>query len=109
MATDPRDLQPGDLLGPNSIEEPSPRRGGQERTARSPSLVRKLSQRLFLLLALSSVSSSSALARPPEVDASERLVRRGVELRERGNDKRALMLFKRAYELDPTPVALAQM
>jgi tetratricopeptide (TPR) repeat protein len=49
--------------------------------------------------------SSVALA----VDPSQKLVRRGVELRGRGREQRALELFQRAYEMDQNPEALAYM
>jgi hypothetical protein len=45
-------------------------------------------------------------AGPADADAA---IERGVQLREQGKDDQALVEFKRAYELSPTPRARAQM
>jgi len=42
-------------------------------------------------------------------DPGEAAIRRGVDLRRQGQDDQALQEFKKAYELSPSPRALAQM
>ncbi len=63
----------------------------------------------WCLIALYLLTAGVVVAQPPYLSPSAKLVRRGVESRQRGNDKRALTLFRRAYALDGSPVALAQM
>lgn len=59
--------------------------------------------RAFALLV---VSMFGAAARAEDADG---LIKRGVELRRAGNDQAALEQFRRAYDLAPSPRALAQM
>lgn len=58
------------------------------------------------LMSLVVAKSTAQAADPGEV---EDLIRRGVELRRGGNDNRALPLFKKAYDLVPTPRTAAQL
>jgi hypothetical protein len=44
----------------------------------------------------------------PQVSESDALILQGLSLREQGKDRDALQLFERAYQLAPTPRALAQ-
>src|SRR6266705_1743487 len=46
---------------------------------------------------------------PARADDADALIKQGVELRRAGNDQQALERFRRAYDLAPTPRALAQM
>src|SRR6187551_3043029 len=64
--------------------------------------------RLALLLAIWFFMPAQLVQAEAGAD-STKLVRRGEELRQRGRDARALVLFRRAYEQDGNPVALAQM
>jgi hypothetical protein len=57
-------------------------------------------------LVLALCLSAPAIARADDADA---LIQRGVELRRAGNDRAALEQFRRAYDLAPTPRALAQL
>jgi hypothetical protein len=59
---------------------------------------------LGLFLCLASVSIAHADARK-----SEELIQQGLELRRAGKDADAVPLFRRAYELLPTPRAAAQL
>jgi len=63
----------------------------------------RLAARALLVAALLS-TPTSALAQ--DADA---LIKQGVELRRAGKDQEALEQFRRAYDLAPTPRALAQM
>jgi len=62
---------------------------------------------LAVPLALASMAGSLHAQTPP-VDA-EALLRQGVELRRAGEEAQALDVFRRAYELTPSPLAAAQM
>jgi len=42
-------------------------------------------------------------------DPADAAIRRGVDLRRQGQDDQALQEFKKAYELSPSPRALAQI
>jgi hypothetical protein len=57
-----------------------------------------------LPLALILIAPASARA-----DDADGLIKQGVELRRAGKDQAALEQFRRAYDLEPTPRALAQM
>jgi hypothetical protein len=57
-------------------------------------------------VALALVLIAPAAAGAEDADA---LIKQGVELRRAGNDQAALEQFRRAYDLQPTPRALAQM
>jgi tetratricopeptide (TPR) repeat protein len=57
-------------------------------------------------LALALVLIAPAPARAQDADG---LIKEGVELRRAGQDQAALEHFRRAYDLEPTPRALAQM
>jgi hypothetical protein len=59
-----------------------------------------------LLVASFLVSAVAGAADPAEV---EDLIAHGVEFRRAGNDHRALPLFKKAYDLSPTPRTAAQL
>jgi tetratricopeptide (TPR) repeat protein len=61
---------------------------------------------LLLVLAIAIVPSSSWADASGDANLA---IERGVELREKGKDDQALVEFKRAYDLDPTPRARAQM
>lgn len=77
---------------------------------RSFSMFRRCPPWLALgLLWFSVLTAPAAFAQEPAPSPSAKLVRRGVELRLRGRDKRALALFERAHALDGSAVALAQM
>src|SRR4051812_16131890 len=56
---------------------------------------------------------ASLLASGPTVaqvaDPAEAAIRRGVDLRRQGQDDQALQEFKKAYELSPSPRAIAQI
>jgi hypothetical protein len=56
--------------------------------------------------ALALLLGAPRLARAEDADA---LIKQGVELRRAGHDEAALEQFRRAYDLAPTPRALAQM
>jgi hypothetical protein len=58
----------------------------------------------FALLVVSMFKSAAARA-----EDADGLIKRGVELRRAGNDQAALEQFRRAYDLTPSPRALAQM
>jgi hypothetical protein len=68
---------------------------------------------LLLLVALLCVAlPSRAQSQPPVSEggsASEALIAEGVELRKQGKERDALEKFERAYAIDPTPRAMAQM
>lgn len=51
----------------------------------------------------------AALAAPAPAAEAEAFIRRGIDLRRKGEDGAALEEFRRAYELAPTPRAAAQM
>ncbi len=61
---------------------------------------------LGAVLFLGGLGSYAWAAEPADV---EHLIRRGVELRHRGQDQAALPLFQRAYDLDQTPRTAAQL
>ena len=67
---------------------------------------------MFLVLALialpplAPVAWAAPAAGPGQV---EELIRRGNELRNSGQDTRALPFFQRAYEQSPTPRTAAQL
>lgn len=46
---------------------------------------------------------------PARAEDADALIKQGVELRRAGKDEAALEQFRRAYDLAPTPRALAQM
>jgi hypothetical protein len=58
----------------------------------------------FALLVVSMFGASAASA-----EDADGLIKRGVELRRAGDDQAALEQFRRAYDLAPSPRALAQM
>jgi hypothetical protein len=58
------------------------------------------------VLAVALLLSVPAAARAQDADA---LIKQGVELRRAGKDQAALEQFRRAYDLAPTPRALAQL
>src|ERR1700710_859420 len=51
----------------------------------------------------------SLLSRPVMAADAAALLRQGVALRRAGHDAEALKLFQQAYQIEPTPRALAQM
>ncbi len=57
-----------------------------------------------VLIAVASLSASPARAG----ESAEHLIKKGLELRKRGDDLGALPLFEEAYRLSPTPRAAAQ-
>src|SRR4051812_40646371 len=63
---------------------------------------------LAALLAAASASPAVAAPKPPAAEA-EAAIRHGVELRKTGEDEAALAEFKRAYGLQASPRAAAQM
>jgi hypothetical protein len=66
----------------------------------------KLASAVLALLAVCTVTSLGHAS--PEGEA-DRLIARGVELRQQSKDEEALALFKKALALAPTPRALAQV
>lgn len=63
--------------------------------------------RIVVLILLGVCQASSGHAADPS--QVEDLIRRGVELRRVGNDTGALPLFKKAYDLAPTPRTVSQL
>ncbi len=72
------------------------------RTTSSTSALARTGLTLWLCM-LCLALASSALADAPRTISSDKLLRRGAELRGRGRDKRALVLFQRAYDQDARP------
>lgn len=66
----------------------------------------RLGRSLFALSLVASIATTSA-ARAD--DDAETLITKGVELREKGKDEEALVVFKKAYAKVPSPRARAQV
>ena len=65
--------------------------------------------RLGIFAALLSVAILAARTAEATGDAAEHLIKQGVELRAKGKDAEALVLFQKAYAATPSPRALAQI
>jgi hypothetical protein len=66
----------------------------------------RLAARALLVALVAALLSAPTSALAQDADA---LIKQGVELRRAGKDQAALEQFRRAYDLAPTPRALAQM
>ncbi len=72
--------------------------------------MRRLGLRIFIIGAIAAATLvAGVLPQARAAGREELFIRKGVELRRRGQDKEALEQFRRAYELGKTPRAAAQL
>ena len=67
-----------------------------------------MSRRGFLVVIVVLIASASSVAPAWARDSADQLIKKGLELRKRGDDLGALPLFDEAYRMSPTPRAAAQ-
>jgi hypothetical protein len=70
---------------------------------------RVLARRADIVVALAIMTLALPARAQKDIDAAEKLVRRGVELRKAGHDEEALEAFRSAFQTTPNPRAQAQM
>ncbi|HVT76926.1 MAG TPA: PEGA domain-containing protein [Acidimicrobiales bacterium] len=68
-----------------------------------------MARRVGVLFLLAAVCLASGPARAVEASEVEELIHKGVELRQAGQDGRALPLFQKAYEISRTPRTAGQL
>ena len=65
-------------------------------------------RRVHLVLIIVLIASVSLAGPARAAESADQLIRKGLEMRKRGDDLGALPLFEQAYKLSPTPRAAAQ-